>query len=69
MLDRPVPHALRAPAGDAVAIRPGTFPPQIPPSACSMRRSRAGLDVRPGVYHTFVVLEPDTVVFEAKLMG
>lgn len=25
-----------------------------------------GLDVRPSVYHTFVALEPDTVVFEAK---
>ena len=25
-----------------------------------------GLDVRPGVYHTFVALEPDSVVFEAK---
>lgn len=25
-----------------------------------------GLDVRPGVYHTFLALEPDTVVFEAK---
>jgi len=25
-----------------------------------------GLDIRPGVYHTFVALEPDTVVFEAK---
>ncbi len=25
-----------------------------------------GLDVRPGVYHTFVALDPDTVVFEAK---
>ena len=25
-----------------------------------------GLEVRPGVYHTFVALEPDSVVFEAK---
>ena len=25
-----------------------------------------GLDVRPGVYHTFIALEPDSVVFEAK---
>lgn len=25
-----------------------------------------GLDVRPGVYHTFAALEPDSVVFEAK---
>lgn len=25
-----------------------------------------GLDVRPGVYHTFVALEADSVVFEAK---
>ena len=28
--------------------------------------SQLGLDVRPGVYHTFVALAPDTVVFEVK---
>jgi cupin fold WbuC family metalloprotein len=25
-----------------------------------------GIDLHPGVYHTFVVLEPDTVLFEVK---
>jgi cupin fold WbuC family metalloprotein len=30
------------------------------------RGGAVGLDVRPGVYHTFVALERDTVVFEAK---
>jgi cupin fold WbuC family metalloprotein len=25
-----------------------------------------GIDVRPGVFHTFLALEPDTVVFEVK---
>jgi cupin fold WbuC family metalloprotein len=27
---------------------------------------RVGVDVRPGVWHTFFALEPDTVVFETK---
>ncbi len=27
---------------------------------------RFGVDLHPGVYHTFVVLEPDTVLFEVK---
>ncbi len=32
----------------------------------SARDSPYGLDARPGVYHTFFALEPDTVVFETK---
>jgi cupin fold WbuC family metalloprotein len=27
---------------------------------------RLGIDIRPGVWHTFFALEPDTVVFETK---
>ncbi len=32
----------------------------------SAGESPYGLDARPGVYHTFVALAPDTVVFETK---
>ena len=28
--------------------------------------ARFGIDIHPGVYHTFVALEPDTVLFEVK---
>jgi cupin fold WbuC family metalloprotein len=33
---------------------------------CQFGRGPIGVDVRPGVFHTFFALEPDTVVFEAK---
>ena len=41
-------------------------PTPVPRAVLAAGAEVVGLDVRPGVYHTVVTLEPDTVVFEAK---
>lgn len=70
---RPHRH-LHPPKAEALVVLRGavrflTFDPAGAVTArltLSARESPFGLDVRPGVYHTFLALAPDTVVFETK---